>query len=143
MEYNNQSHITCLAEVVYFFEHLLYDRKLSFHPDDDFANYVSDATGEATFTPQEVIIYNRLMEESFDVCDKEGIEIYTIGLASMRKLIDPSIDDPIDVGELVRIYGDKTIYKVTSIDNDNMYELCSIDGGVTSITSSLTNLVAI
>ena len=142
MEYNNQSHITSLKEVVYFFEHLLNERKVSYHPDDDFAEYVRTSTGEPTFTAQEVDVYNRLMEESFDVCDNEGIDIYSIGLASMRRLIDPSEDDPIDEGELVRVNGDSTIYRVVSLSNNQSYQLKAIEGANT-LLSSVDNIMAI
>lgn len=143
MEYNNQSHITSLKEVVLFFEHLLNERKISYHPDDDFAEYISNETGEVTFTAQEVEVYNRLMSESFVVCTKEDVDIYSIGLSSMRKLIDPTIDDPINEGDLVRIKGDTNIYKVISINNNESYQLNPIEGVCNSVIASRLNLMAI
>lgn len=143
MEYNNQSHITSLIDVASFFEHLLNERKVSFHPDDDFAEYVSNVTGETTFTAQEVEVYNKLMSESFEVCNKEDVDIYSIGLTSMRKLIDPTIDDPINKGDLVRVKGDTRIYKVISIDNNQSYQLNPIEGVCNSVIASRSNLMAI
>ncbi len=131
MKYNSQSHITKLTEVVIFFEHLLYERKVSFHPDDDFVEYVSSDTGEPSFTSEEVAVYNNLMNESFDVCEKAGVEIYSIGLASMMRLIDPSVDDEIMPGYLVRIKDDSTIYQVGSIDEG--YQLNPVDDASGSI----------
>lgn len=142
MQYNSQSHIIHLKDVVYFFEHLLYERHLSFHPDDDFNDYVSMETGENTFSKEEAKIYNRLMEESFEVCEINDTEIYSIGLASMRRLIDPSIDDPIEEGYLVRVKGDRTIYRIISIDDNQNYLLKAIEGNKV-FQSSRANLKVI
>lgn len=143
MKYNCLSHITKLTEVVNFFEHLLYERGVSFHPDDDFAEYVIIATGKQLFTDEEIDIYNRLMQESFDVCEKTGVEIYSIGLASMRRLIDPSVDDEILPGDLVRVKDGKTVYQVDIVDNDQKYHLDPIDVAGASICTTRSNLWAI
>lgn len=76
--YTKNDHITTVAHVEEFFHHLLYDRELNFHPDDDFAEYV-DRESKPSFNAEEVALYNRLMEESFDACDREGRDIYLIG----------------------------------------------------------------
>ena len=83
MKVNEQSHITTVADVEAFFHHLLDERKVNFHPDDDFANYISITEGTPTFTEEEVAVYNRLMEESFDVCEAAGVDIYEIGLEEL------------------------------------------------------------
>ena len=44
MIYNEESHITTVEEVANFFHHLVFDLKLNFHPDDDFAEYVNSKT---------------------------------------------------------------------------------------------------
>lgn len=49
---------------------------LNFHPDDDFACYVNYDTKRLTFTPEEAAKYNALMDECFDVCEKENADIY-------------------------------------------------------------------
>ena len=41
MTYNIDSHIKTVEGVKAFFHHLVYERKVNFHPDDDFADYVS------------------------------------------------------------------------------------------------------
>lgn len=41
MNYSNKSHINTEADVKSFFHHLVDERKLNFHPDDDFADYIS------------------------------------------------------------------------------------------------------
>jgi hypothetical protein len=41
MNYSNKSHINTEADVKSFFHHLVAERKVNFHPDDDFADYIS------------------------------------------------------------------------------------------------------
>lgn len=84
MGYNMDSHITSVEDVEVFFEHLLNERKVSFHPDDDFSDYINYTTKEPTFTQEEVAIYNKLMDEAFDVCERTNTDIYGIGLDSMN-----------------------------------------------------------
>ena len=80
MIYTTASHITSVKDVEVFFHHLVEERKVNFHPDDDFADYVSLKDHTPTFSDEEVGVYNRLMDESFDVCDKSNTDIYEIGI---------------------------------------------------------------
>lgn len=80
MTYYNDSHITSVEEVESFFNYLTEERKVNFHPDDSFADYICIETNEPTFTKDEVVLFDRLMDESFDVCKKNGVDIYEIGL---------------------------------------------------------------
>ena len=80
MKYNVDSHILSVDDVKMFFNHLIDERKVNFHPDEDFANYICIADKTPTFTKEEVDIYNRLMDESFDVCDEAKVDIYEIGI---------------------------------------------------------------
>ena len=80
MTYTAASHINSVKDVEVFFHHIVDERKVNFHPDDDFANYVSLKDHTPTFSDEEVAIYNRLMAESFNVCDKENVDIYEIGI---------------------------------------------------------------
>lgn len=84
MKYNFDSHITSVADVATFFHHIAFERKVNFHPDDMFEDYVSCEGGINTFTLEECAIYNRLMDESFKVCEKEGVDIYSIGLTELH-----------------------------------------------------------
>ena len=68
MTYNNKSNLRSVEDVKAFFHHLVEERKVNFHPDDDFADYICYADKTPTFTKEEVAIYNRLMDEAFDVC---------------------------------------------------------------------------
>ena len=87
MTYDKDSHIKSVEDVKVFFYHLVDERKLNFHPDDDFANYVSYEEKTPSFTKEKVEVYNRLMEESFNVCDAAGIDIYEIGLQELQKAL--------------------------------------------------------
>ena len=75
-KYSQESHITTVEEVKDFFNHIVYDLDINFHPDDDFKNYVSYETGSRTMDDKQAELYNRLMDESFEVC---GDEVYEIG----------------------------------------------------------------
>ena len=75
-KYTQDSHITTAEEVRDFFSHIVNDLGINFHPDDDFKNYVSYTTGERTMDDAQAELYNRLMDEAFEVC---GEEVYEIG----------------------------------------------------------------
>lgn len=83
MTYNIDSHIKSVEDVNTFFHHIVSERKVNFHPDDMFEDYVSCEGGINTFTLDECAVYNRLMDESFDICKKEGVDIYSIGLEEL------------------------------------------------------------
>ena len=84
MQYNSESKIATIDDVKKFFHHLVSERNLNFHPDDRFEDYVSCDDGSNTFSQEECSVYNRLMDESFDVCEKNGVDIYAIGLELMQ-----------------------------------------------------------
>lgn len=77
-KYTRDSHITTVEEVKDFFRHIVFDLDINFHPDDDFKEYVNYETGERTMDDEQAEIYNRLMEEAFDVCDNDDM-VYEIG----------------------------------------------------------------
>lgn len=87
MTYNIDSHIKSVEDVNTFFHHIVSERKVNFHPDDMFEDYVSCEGGINTFTLDECAVYNRLMDESFDICKKEGVDIYSIGLEELQKAL--------------------------------------------------------
>lgn len=76
-----------VQEAKEFFKYLVNERKLNFHPNDDFANYVSYDEKTPSFTKEEVEVYNRLMEESFNICDATGVDIYEIGLQELQEAL--------------------------------------------------------
>ena len=85
MQYTKESKIGTIDDVRKFFGHLANERRVTFHPDDNFEDYVSE-DGANTFSEGECTIYNRLMDESFEVCEKNSADIYAIGLEFMQSL---------------------------------------------------------
>ena len=85
MAYNSNSHLNSVKDVEALFHHIVFERKVNFHPDDMFEDYVSCEGGINSFTIEECSIYNRLMDESFAVCEKEEVDIYGIGLIQLRE----------------------------------------------------------
>lgn len=83
MTYTSSTHICSVEDVKSFFHHIVSERKVNFHPDNMFEDYVSCERGIPTFTLEECAIYNRLMNESFKACEKEGVDIYEIGLTQL------------------------------------------------------------
>jgi len=63
---------------------------LSFHPDDDFNDYINFTSGEPSYTSEEAEIRNKLMNECFDVCENEGIDIYEVMMEEM--LLESGLD---------------------------------------------------
>lgn len=63
-----------------FFFWLVFDCKVNFHPDEDFENYVSEKTGERTFSDEQCRSLNAAMEESFKVCEQYQRDIYEIAI---------------------------------------------------------------
>lgn len=88
MTYTSGSHIMSVKDVKTFFHHIVSERKVNFHPDDMFEDYVSCEGGINTFTLGECAIYNRLMDESFAVCNNEGVDIYAIGLEELQTALE-------------------------------------------------------
>lgn len=58
---------------------------LNYHPDDDFENYINTETGEPTYTPDEVLLRNRLNTQCFEVCEAAGADIYNISMEVFLK----------------------------------------------------------
>jgi hypothetical protein len=70
MEYTNNVHIYNRQDVETFAKYLVYDCKISCHPDDDFTDYFN--------TKEQVDLYNHLNNECFVLCEKEGLDLYDI-----------------------------------------------------------------
>lgn len=60
----------------YFIE--LFNEGVCAHPDDDFRDYINYETKEASYSMEEAILRNMLMNQSFKVCDKHGVDIYDL-----------------------------------------------------------------
>lgn len=63
---------------------------LSFHPDDDFNDYVNIAAGAPSYSTQDAEIRNELMNQCFAVCENEGLDIYEIMMEEM--LLESGLD---------------------------------------------------
>lgn len=64
------------ANEVKEFAKQLINEGVNIHPDVDFNDYVSIKTNTATYTKEEADLRNDLMNQCFEVCEKEGIDIY-------------------------------------------------------------------
>ena len=70
--------IKTLEDVRSFATHLICDRKISIHPDDDFNDYIDLGTGENLFAKSDADKMNTLMDICFQVCENEGEDIYEL-----------------------------------------------------------------
>ena len=71
--------ISTIEDVEVFAKQLVAEG-VSFHPDDDFFDYVNHKTKEPYYTKEEAEFRNKLMDQCFAVCKKEGKDIYDIML---------------------------------------------------------------
>lgn len=53
---------------------------VSFHPDDDFNDYVFFKENKPCYTKEEAEVRNQLMQQCFEVCEREGVDIYAVML---------------------------------------------------------------
>lgn len=67
--------ITTTKDVVAFAKQLIKEG-VSFHPDDDFNDYINLETEKPTYTKEDADFRNELMNQCFTVCEKNGIDIY-------------------------------------------------------------------
>ena len=83
-KYTRDSHITTVEEVKDFFRHIFFDLDINFHPDDDFKDYIDSTTGERSMDDEQAELYNRLMDEAFEVCDDED-RVYELGCDLLKE----------------------------------------------------------
>ena len=77
------SDIKKIRDVERFFRIIYYIDEVSFHPDDDFCDYVNTTTGMPTYSKHQAKQFNKMMADSFEVCEREGIDIYDLGMRIM------------------------------------------------------------
>ena len=70
---------------------------VSFHPDDDFNDYVNLKSNAAIYTKEEAEKRNELMNRCFVHCDKEGFDTYGIMLSVT--LVETGLDKLIPLPE--------------------------------------------
>ena len=71
--------ITTIKDVEAFAKQLI-GEGVSFHPDDDFNDYVFFKENKPCYTKEESEQRNQLMQQCFEVCEREGEDIYSIML---------------------------------------------------------------
>ena len=65
-------------DVSRFFRWLYEQKHLSFHPDDDFKDYVCYGTLKRSFTDREASALNSVMDECWSVCEDADVNIYDL-----------------------------------------------------------------
>ena len=76
--------ISSIEDVKSFFQSLYDKHDLAFHPDDSFHDYVNEK-GERLFEDEEAEVYDKVMEDCFTLCEREGVDIYEIGFEVQRE----------------------------------------------------------
>jgi hypothetical protein len=70
--------IGTIDEVKKFAKYLAFEVRLNFHPDDDFICYLDSNSNEQLFSNEDIVIGNKLMNDCFDVCERENIDVYEV-----------------------------------------------------------------
>ena len=68
-----------LEDVKIFFQQIL-NEGINFHPDTDFLDYINLQSNQPTYSVADANLRNKLLEESFEICENEDADIYSIGL---------------------------------------------------------------
>lgn len=79
--------ISSIKDVDAFFKYIISERRVNFHPDDGFENYISLENGEPSFSNEEIIQFNTMLDEAFRICEENGVDIYEIGLKEQINFI--------------------------------------------------------
>lgn len=75
--------ILTIVDVKQFAKQLIAEG-LSFHPDDDFNDYINFKTNERSYNIEEANLRNNLMNQCFEICENEGVDIYEVMLEVMN-----------------------------------------------------------
>ena len=75
---NLPKNITTIQDVKDFANYLVNTEHLNFNSDEDFRSYINYETHEPTYSEEETIKRNNLMEQCFNVCESEGVDIYEV-----------------------------------------------------------------
>jgi hypothetical protein len=85
------SSINSITDVEAFFNHLILEENLNFHPDEDFRNYIHLNTGLPSYTEEEAELRNHLLDQCFDVCERYPADIYQIGIEILFNQLTPKL----------------------------------------------------
>ena len=70
--------INTVEDVKLFAFQLVNEEDLSFHPDDDFSDYINLTTQEPLYSVDEVIQLNQLLDKCFTICEQKDVDIYEL-----------------------------------------------------------------
>jgi hypothetical protein len=73
------NHIQTIDDVKSFARQIIAEGT-SFHPDDDFNDYVNFDDKKPCYSKQDADFRNALMNNCFNICEKEGKDIYDVML---------------------------------------------------------------
>jgi hypothetical protein len=76
--------IKTISDVKHF-AHQLIGEGLNFHPDDNFRDYVFNTTQEPYYSVNDATVRNTLMDQCFEVCNRESVDIYDTMLEEFLK----------------------------------------------------------
>lgn len=68
--------ITSIEDVEQLVRYIYDELQVNFHPDDDFKDYIK----EKIFNETDANMYNNLVDECFNVCEKNDVDFYEIAL---------------------------------------------------------------
>lgn len=75
--------LTNLVEVQQFVFHVIFDLDVSFHPDEDFRNYVND-DGKRSFDSKTANKLNGALQQAFSVCERDEVDICELSLPILQ-----------------------------------------------------------
>ena len=58
----------------------------AFHPDDPMMDYVRRDTGKPSYTSEEAEKLDAMMDEAFESCEQNGIDIYELSMDISKEL---------------------------------------------------------
>ena len=70
--------INTIEDVKLFAYQLVNEENLSFHPDDDFGDYINLETQEPLYSAEDAERLNQLMSNCFSICEQEEVDIYEL-----------------------------------------------------------------
>ena len=70
--------INTIEDVKLFAFQLVNEENLSFHPDDDFLDYINLNTKEPLYSAEEVSQLNIMMDKCFTLCEQAEVDIYEL-----------------------------------------------------------------
>ena len=95
------TNINTIEDVKKFINMLYIEFNLNLHPDDPFQDYI-DKDGKEIFTNEEATKLNKIMDDAFDVCEKNNVDIYEISL-EIHNNIYGDISEAIGKADIINI----------------------------------------